>query len=618
MANDELKNNENNERDISGLESDSLDALDSLDKISADEIAETVSSGDADSSLSSADELFASLKLNEDDLKLDADLAASEEPDASVREEAEEQSAQNDEPASDGETSDTAEAQGHRGNRPPQRRRRPPQGANRRPDGKRRPDGRPGANGRPAPNGRKRPVGEQGKRASGAAAAAGAAGQTRRPRPKPGGEQTGTDAKGKKGKKGWSKKKKTVLITVVTIVLTVLLIVGVILFLFFRYTGLLNRDPNTTVNSDPLPLDSSEIISKPDTIDVKDQEEKLKEMLASRSTPISNENVMNILLVGEDLRDTTADENGQTPRGNTDVQLLVSINKEKKKIVLSSFLRDSYVYLDNYGNTRLNAAYYHEGMPLLESTISQYFDIKIDRYVMVNFYSFIDIVENIGGIDVDVDKDELAAMTLTIREQNFLQNYTRERDAMSSTGMQHLNGNQALAYARVREGCGDDYGRTQRQREVITEVIKKIKNLSIMELDSLITTVAPQITTDVSNGEIASLILSASEIAGYQVCQIQMPTYPYFKEEVINQMAVLVPDYDKNAALLKEMVYGDSTTSDEAVKKLEAGQLSVGNNTTDQNNNNTIQNNKIQNNDPTNIAINSFDYTADTRKKLIA
>ena len=108
---------------------------------------------------------------------------------------------------------------------------------------------------------------------------------------------------------------------------------------------------------------------------------------------------------------------------------------------------------------------------------------------------------------------------------------------------------------------------------MITTIIGKMKNLSIVELDSLINKVAPQITTDISNGEIASLILNASDIMGYKVCQVQMPHFPYFKEEVINQMAVLVPDYDKCCTILLEMIYGDSTTVEQAVEKMENGTI---------------------------------------------
>jgi LCP family protein required for cell wall assembly len=355
---------------------------------------------------------------------------------------------------------------------------------------------------------------------------------------------------------------------VVSIVLTLALIAGVVIALFFSYTGKLNRKIDSTVNSGEPPIDSSELVSKADTISKEDQEKKLKELLAQRQKPINNENVMNILIVGEDLRDTQTEE-----RGHTDVQLLVSINKEKKKIVLASFLRDQYLDIAGHGANRLNTAYYYEGIPLLKSTISDYYNINIDRIVKVNFYSFIEVVDTIGGVDIDINQDEFNAINEAIREHNYYLKNPPTKDYIKQPGKQHLNGNQALGYSRIREGCGDDYGRTERQREMITTIISKLKDLSFLELDALINKVAPQITTDITDGEIAYLMYNASSIMKYQICQVQMPHYPYFTEEVINQMAVLVPDYDKCCTLLLDMIYGDSTTVEEAIKKMEAGTI---------------------------------------------
>ena len=174
---------------------------------------------------------------------------------------------------------------------------------------------------------------------------------------------------------------------------------------------------------------------------------------------------------------------------------------------------------------------------------------------------------------MEIKDDEFAVINEAVREHNYYLKNPPEKDYVKQKGMQHLNGNQALAYARIREGCGDDYGRTERQRKMMTTIISGMKGMGLIELDKLINQIAPQITTDVSNGEIASLLLSASEITSYQVCQVQMPHYPYFTEEVINSMAVLVPDYDKNSTLLLDMIYGDSTKIEESIQKMDAGTI---------------------------------------------
>ena len=258
---------------------------------------------------------------------------------------------------------------------------------------------------------------------------------------------------------------------------------------------------------------------------------------------------------------------------------------------------------------RLNTAYWHNGIPLLKDTISNYYNIHIDRYVKVNFYSFMEVIDAIGGVDMEIKDDEFAVINEAVREHNYYLHNPQEKDYIKQKGFQHLNGNQALAYSRIREGCGDDYGRTERQRKMISTVLTKMKGIGIIELDQLINQVAPQITTDITNGEMLSLILNASEITGYQVCQVQMPHYPYFTEEVINRMAVLVPDYDKNSTLLLDMIYGDSTTIDQAIEKMNAGTINQHTYTKNGDQNAQQGQNNGQNtlNDPQNIAVQSKD-----------
>ena len=582
MANEEFNKNENNDS-ILGLESDSLDEL---GKISAEEL-----------------EKFGSeLKDFNDEPKPETEKAA-DEADKPVEKADEAADAEKTEAVKladilDNKTDNSTEGKKGADGRPTgpngQRRRRPNGQRRPRPDGQ-----RPGPDGqRPRPNGKRpRPNGQR-PRPNGADPAL-------RRRPNPAGEKPEGEEISEGKKKGWTKKKKAVLITVVTIVLTLALIVAVILILFFSYTGKLNRDLDTRTNSGEYQYDSSELASKPDTMTKEDKEKKLKElqeMLAKRSKPISDSDVMNILFVGEDLRDTEPDpETGENPRGNTDVQLLVSINKKTKKIVLASFLRDQYLDIEGYGMGRLNVAYWKNGIPLLSDTISKYYNVHIDRYVLVNFYSFIDVVDEIGGLDLDVDNDEFAAINEAVREHNYYLKNPETKDYVKQPGKQHLNGNQALAYARIRQGCGDDYGRTERQRETITAIINKMKGMSLLDLSYLIDKVAPQITTDISDGEIASLLLSASEIMNYQICQVQMPTLPYFTEEIINQMAVLVPDYDKCCAVLLDIIYGDSKTAEDAIKKVDAGTINQytytqgGNQQTDPQQQQQPQDNVLQN-----------------------
>lgn len=364
-------------------------------------------------------------------------------------------------------------------------------------------------------------------------------------------------------KQRWDFKKKTG-VTLGIIFLVIVIIAAIAVGLFFHYTGLLNRKKDNKVNSGKAPIDSSLIVNEADTFDKEKKDEELKKQLANRSQPISDENVMNILLIGEDLRDTEEDN-----RGNTDVMMLISINKSNKTITMTSLMRDMYVYLDGYESNKLNSAYWHEGSELLEKTIENYFGVGIDRYVMVNFYTFIDIVDAVGGIDIDVKLDEAEGMKDPMDEQNKYLGNKHDTDYLTKGGMQHLNGNQALAYARLRYVGNADFERTQRQRRVINEIISKAKSLSLFELDKLANKVFPQVNTDLTNGELASLLYNAFDFMNYDIQEVRIPADGYYTNEVIDQMDVLMPDYAANAAIMQKIIYGEAKTVEEAAKQYE-------------------------------------------------
>lgn len=380
--------------------------------------------------------------------------------------------------------------------------------------------------------------------------------------------------KNPKKKKGWSKKKKT-LVTLGFIFIFIVIVLAVIVGMFFHYTGLLDRSGDDKVNTGPAPIDSSLYVDEADTFDQKQKEEELKAELKKNSSKISDENVMNILLIGEDIRDTEGND-----RGNTDVMMIISLNSEQRTITMTSLMRDMYVYMSQYDSSgKLNAAYWHGGASYLEEVIEDYFGIEIDRYVKVNFRQFIDIVEAVGGLDLTVAYNEANAMDAPLSEQNkYLGNkkgtdyidkslYTKGTDDEKID--MHLNGNQSLAYARIRYNCGDDYGRTQRQRIVIKEIIEKSKKLSLVELDKLINKVFPEVQTDITNGEIASLLLNAFDYMDYDVQELRIPADGYFTDEVIWNMEVLSTNFQANSAFIKYIIYGDCSNIEEASKLYE-------------------------------------------------
>lgn len=354
-----------------------------------------------------------------------------------------------------------------------------------------------------------------------------------------------------KKKKGWSKKKKALLIIII-IVAMLLMLAGVLVGMAFHYINKLNIVPET--DSYEI-LDSIEpdddITSKPDSPkeDIDKLEDDIRRNLEENATEIiSDDNVLNILLIGTDSRTATG-------RGRSDSMILVSINKNTKKIIMTSFLRDIYLSIPNVESTRLNHAYAYGGPDLLIDTIEQNFKVRIDKYAQVNFYSFITVVDALGGVDINVTDEEVQYVNMYMREINRLEGFDENDSTLSSGGNYTLNGRQALAYSRIRY-IGTDFQRTERQRTVLEKLMNKMKSASLSELNDLADVLLPNITTNLQKGEVFSLILNSPTYLSYDTVQCRVPDDNTWWNLTIRGMSVLGVDFDENISYLRKNIYG--------------------------------------------------------------
>lgn len=212
----------------------------------------------------------------------------------------------------------------------------------------------------------------------------------------------------------------------------------------------------------------------------------------------SRSDVKNILFIGADK------EKGGASR--SDSIMIVSVNKTAGKVIVTSILRDTHVDIPGECEAKINSAYAWGGANLLIQTIEQNFGLKIDGYAVVNFNMFTDLVDGLGGIDIEVTENEADYI-------NNRHNYKSETkpDHFESGESVHLNGYQTLWYARIRK-LDSDFMRTYRQRKVITAIAENIKTElltgNIFGLISTAKDVAPNIETSLSNSEFTSLLLS--------------------------------------------------------------------------------------------------------------
>lgn len=251
--------------------------------------------------------------------------------------------------------------------------------------------------------------------------------------------------------------------------------------------------------------------------------------------------IINILLIGQDARP------GET-RARSDSMILVSINKSNNTIHLTSFMRDLYVQIPGYASNRINAAYRFGGTELLNETIKTNFGITIDGNVEVNFDQFETIIDILGGVDVELDSEEAW--------------YLNDRMELGPVeeGTNHLNGEQALGFARMRYITGSDFARTQRQREVITAVAASFKTAGVSKVLEILDEVLPYVSTDLSKSEIVSYLASAALIytGGGDLISGRVPMDDGYYDAEIDGMQVLVPYLDRCQEYLKDSIYTDA------------------------------------------------------------
>lgn len=246
------------------------------------------------------------------------------------------------------------------------------------------------------------------------------------------------------------------------------------------------------------------------------------------------DDVFSILLIGVDSRQDTY-------TGRSDTQMLFSINQKKKKLVIASVLRDCYVAIPGYGNNRINAAYAYGGTNLLTQTIKNNFGIPVDRVAVVNFKVVADFIDSVGGVDIDVSEEEIEHINASAS------------GALYNAGVNHLNGDQAVAYARIRK-VDSDFGRTKRQRVVIEDALDKVADMSLTQQSSLLQQYLPRVHTDLTRSEVINLGSLILRLRSFEVASFAIPVDGTWSDMKVNGMDVLDVDYSANRKAWEEAV----------------------------------------------------------------
>lgn len=259
---------------------------------------------------------------------------------------------------------------------------------------------------------------------------------------------------------------------------------------------------------------------------------------------VADDNIINFLLIGQDRRP------GES-RARSDAMILCTINKSAKTVTLSSFMRDMYVQIPGYRDNRINASYAIGGMKLLDACIEKNFGILVDGNVEVDFTGFKKVIDILGGVEIE----------LTRSEANYLNergNWDIEDNAGTwslKSGINKLNGSQAVAYSRIRYVGNGDFGRTNRQRVVLSALVDKAKTLSLPQLNTLLKSVLPLLTTDLSDAEILNYAAQLFPLlTEFTINTQQIPAEGAYKMTMIDGMSVLLPNLEKNRQILEDII----------------------------------------------------------------
>lgn len=288
------------------------------------------------------------------------------------------------------------------------------------------------------------------------------------------------------------------------------------------------------------------------------------------ATPLSSDNVLNILLFGQDTAASAEDY------GRSDTTILLSIDNVNKKLKLTSFQRDTYVNIPGLGDDKINAAFTFGGEKLSISTIESNFGIKVDKYATVDFSSFREVIEALGGVDIELNLEEIKYINaqIDVNHQTDRTSFLKY-DETKEKQMVHLDGYQALWYARDRgeenlggnpeySFSGDDWDRTSRQRNLIQTIVKNLReNTSLTDLVGIANKIGPLITTNLKKGDITFLVSNLMTYMNYDMEEMSLPTLGNWRYGRTNdgQSVIVIDNWDAVRKDLAEFIFEDSVVS---------------------------------------------------------
>lgn len=229
--------------------------------------------------------------------------------------------------------------------------------------------------------------------------------------------------------------------------------------------------------------------------------------------------IINIALFGVDSR-------SPSDQGRSDSIMVLTLDQKRKKVKLSSLLRDSYVAIDGHGESKLNHSYAFGGQELAVKTINKNFGLNIEDYVTINYDGLSNIIDSIGGVDIEIQEKEIETTNQYISNVAGLAGLPKSQfPLITKPGMQTLSGIQAVGYSRNRHVGNSDFERTERQRRVLMAILDKVRTMSFTKAQGLINALLPDIVTNLNTPKILGLANAMFKI-GLQNLNVEQTRFP--------------------------------------------------------------------------------------------
>ncbi|MRZ80170.1 hypothetical protein GKD14_15080 [Paeniclostridium sordellii] len=278
------------------------------------------------------------------------------------------------------------------------------------------------------------------------------------------------------------------------------------------------------------------------------KENQKKEEIAKKEAKqeaLKNEKSMNIALFGLDRR-------SKEEKSRADSIMVANINFETKTINLVSILRDTLVDIKGHGKDKLNHSYAYGGPELSMETINSNFDLDINKYVSVDFFSLAKVIDIIGGVDIDLKDYEANQINQNLNEINSIEKLPKETDYIQGSGLKNLNGRQAVAYCRIRKEGNGDYERTQRQRNVLKAILLKYEKLDSGKRFEVGMEMMSQVNTNIPINDIKDLQNKILSDKDFTINQHMIPFEGSFETKIIDKKWVIDANMKENIKKIHE------------------------------------------------------------------